>query len=116
MAKGVSEAEADAALETLRRVGAIDDDRFARTAAEALAARGFGDSAIVLRLQREGIARETGQQAVSRLRPEAERAAALVVPTSSARTARRLSARGFSADSVEQVLASVAEADAAELG
>jgi SOS response regulatory protein OraA/RecX len=117
IAKGVPEAEASAAVDTLRRVGAVDDGRFAGATAEALAARGFGDAAIIVRLQREGIPTDAVHDAVSQLQPEFERAAALAAARpAGGRTARWLAARGFSADSVEQVLTSVAETDAAELG
>jgi regulatory protein len=116
-AKGVSDAEAADAVETLRRLGAVDDERFARGAARALANRGYGDEAIVLRLEREGIERTFVLAAVSELRPEAERAALLAGQRGpGARTARWLVSRGFTADSVERALATVAETDAAELG
>src|SRR5918911_3934334 len=73
-ARGVPPGEADGALATLRRIGAVDDERFAFRAAEALSERGYGDAAILVRLDREGIARELAREAVANLQPEAERA------------------------------------------
>jgi SOS response regulatory protein OraA/RecX len=116
-AKGVSDAEADDALETLRRLGAVDDERVAHGVAEALADRGYGDDAILLRLEREGIERALALTAVSELRPEAERAALLAGRRGPGPgTARWLRSRGFAADSVDHAVATVAESDAAELG
>jgi regulatory protein len=111
--KGVSEDDVDEAIETLRRSGAIDDERFARAAAESLARRGLGDSAIVFRLQRDGIGRELALDAVAELRPEDERANELVARRGAdPRNARWLSARGFSRDAVDQAVAAVAESEA----
>ena len=110
-------AETEDALERLRRLGAVDDERFARRTAAALAARGLGDAAIMSRLVREGVDRTLAGDAVDALEPEAERAAALTVRKDpGARTARWLSARGFSVDSIAHALPSVAQTDAAELG
>src|SRR5262249_46525433 len=76
--KGVSEDEAVEAVETLRRLGAVDDERFAVAGAGSLAERGYGDIAIVFRLEREGLTRELVDRAVSALEPETERARRLV--------------------------------------
>jgi SOS response regulatory protein OraA/RecX len=116
-AKGVPEGAADAAVETLRRLGAVDDARFAGRTAAALAARGFGDAAIVFRLEQEGVDHDLAAEAVSALEPESDRAAALAARGGTGpRVARRLSGRGFSADSVEHAMASVAQSEPAELG
>jgi SOS response regulatory protein OraA/RecX len=56
--KGFGRVEREEAVATLRRQGALDDDRFARSRAAALAERGFGDRAIAFRLEQEGIAPE----------------------------------------------------------
>jgi len=112
--KGVSEDEAVEAVETLRRLGAIDDERFAETGAVSLAERGYGDAAIVFRLEREGVTRELVERAVSALEPETERVRRLVARRgATAKTARWLASHGFAADSVE---AAIAESDGAELG
>ena len=96
-----STARADA-VETLARVGLVDDGRYARGRAAALADRGFGDAAIRWRLEQEGVDGEAREDAVSHLEPEALRARHLLdrrgrTPS----TARLLARRGFSEDAVE---------------
>ena len=112
--KGVAEEEAVEAVETLRRLGAVDDERFAVAGAASLAERGYGDAAIAFRLEREGVSRELAERAVSALEPETERARQLVARRgATAKTARWLASRGFAQDSVE---AAIAEGKGAELG
>ena len=112
--KGVPEDEAVEAVETLRRVGAVDDGRFAEAGAASLAERGFGDAAIVFRLEREGVTRELAEQAIAPLEPETERARRLATRRgATAKTARWLASRGFAQDSVE---AAIADNEGAELG
>ena len=112
--KGVAEEEAVEAVETLRRLGAVDDQRFAVAGAASLAERGYGDAAIAFRLEREGVSRELAERAVSALEPETERARQLVARRgATAKTARWLASRGFAQDAVE---AAIAESEAAELG
>lgn len=96
---GVGEAARADALETLERVGLVDDERFALARAEELARRGRGDAAIRWDLARRGLASEAIQAALDALEPEAERAAGLgLAPAALAR-------RGFS----EDVVASAAD-------
>jgi regulatory protein len=115
--KGVSEEDAEAALETLRTTGAVDDRRFAFAAAQTLARKGFGDRAVVFRLGREGIERELAEEAVASLAPEAERAADAVARRGPGeRTLRWLRARCFSRDSIDHAMAAIAEEEAWELG
>lgn len=115
--KGVAGREADDAVGTLRRAGAVDDGRFARGRASALAERGFGDSAIRFELVREGLSAELISEAVCRLPPEDERAVALALRRGSGiRTARWLARRGFSLDSIERAMPGIAESDGTELG
>jgi SOS response regulatory protein OraA/RecX len=112
--RGVSEDEAVEAVGTLRRLGAVDDERFAVAGAASLAERGYGDAAIAIRLEREGVMRELVEQAVSTLEPETERAERLVSRRgATAKTARWLASRGFASDSVE---AAIAKDVGAELG
>ncbi len=59
-------ARADA-LETLERVGYVDDDRFAAGRAESLAGRGYGDEAIRYDLAGRGVDAETIDQALAGL-------------------------------------------------
>jgi regulatory protein len=95
------DARADA-LETLERIGYVDDARFAAHRAETLAARGYGDEAIRAALETEGVAAELAAEAVAGLEPEADRARELVASLGpSPRTFGRLLRKGFSEDAVE---------------
>ncbi len=78
--RGVGEAEREQALETLERIGYVDDERLARTRAEQLAGRGSGDALIRHDLQGRGIA-------PSRSRPRSPRSS----PNGSALAASRSS-------------------------
>jgi SOS response regulatory protein OraA/RecX len=103
--RGIAAPERADAVETLSRLGYLDDARFAAGRAAALAARGFGDEAIRFDLDRQGLDGERIEAAVASLEPEAARAAAIAGREGTdARTARRLAARGFSAESIESAL------------
>lgn len=112
---GVPAHARDEALETLERVGLVDDARVAATRAQALADRGFGDAAIRYDLEHEGVAGELVEQALTGLTPERDRARALVERRgvgrqgAEARTARWLASKGFDASSVEDALGGFAE-------
>ena len=93
------------ALETLERVGYLDDERFAGARAEALAGRGYGDAWIRHDLAGHGVAAEVVATAIGALVPEAERAAALVERLgSTSKTGARLARKGFGHDSLEAAL------------
>ena len=77
--RGVGAVEREQALETLERIGYVDDERLARTRAEQLAARGSGDALIRHDLEGRGIAVEEIEAALGALEPERERAARIVV-------------------------------------
>jgi len=53
--KGIGEREREEAIATLRRHGALDDERYAEARAAALAERGFGNTAIRFKLEQDGI-------------------------------------------------------------
>ena len=115
--KGVSDVEAEEALERLRGLGALDDARFAAGRATGLAERGYGDAAIAARLARDGVERELVDAAISALAPERDRAASLVARRGvTLRTARWLAGRGFSSDSIESAVPGIADTQASELG
>ena len=80
--RGVGEAEREQALETLERIGYVDDERFARSRAERLAERGSGDALIRHDLERRAQRRGPGDK-----------------------TARYLAAKGFGEDALESVVA-----------
>lgn len=99
---GVGAAEREDAVRALGRAGYVDDARFARSRAAALAARGYGDAAIRDALRREGLGPDDVEGAVAELRPERERAAEVVARRGPGpATARYLGRRGFGEDAVE---------------
>lgn len=99
---GVEDDRRADALAALERIGYVDDARFAGRRAEALADRGYGDAAISTLLAADGVAPEVAGVAVGALRPEAERAAAIVARLgASPKTAARLARKGFGEDAVE---------------
>ena len=104
-ARGIRAPAAEAALVALESAGVVDDARLARSRASVLADRGWGDAAVAVRLEREGIGPEPARSALSELPPEPERAAALAAAAADRRAAWRLLARrGFSSDSIEHAV------------
>jgi SOS response regulatory protein OraA/RecX len=102
---GVDADERDDALETLERLGYLDDTRFAAGRAEALAARGFGDEAIRHDLAEHGVAAEAVEAALGALAPESARAQELVERLgATAKTAAALTRKGFALESLEAAL------------
>lgn len=99
---GIDEDRRTEALETLERVGYVDDERFAGARAEALANRGYGDGWIRCDLAGHGVAAGAVATAIAALVPEAERAVALVERLGrTPKTAARLARKGFGADAIE---------------
>lgn len=89
-------------LAVLSRAGLVDDARFARTRADSLAERGYGDAAIRHDLGRQGIAGEVIEEALESLEPEAERARRLVESRGpGTKTARYLASKGFGEEALE---------------
>ncbi len=104
--RGVEEDERRETLETLERVGYLDDERFAHGRAAALAARGSGDALIRVELERRGVSVELVDAALDGLDPEAERAARVVLRRGGgAKTARYLASRGFAAEVIAEAVA-----------
>lgn len=102
----MGEDERERALETLERIGYVDDARFARGRAAQLAGRGSGDELIRHDLEGRGLSADEIEQALAELEPERERAARLVAERGpGAKTARWLAARGFGEDAVEAAVA-----------
>jgi SOS response regulatory protein OraA/RecX len=108
---GIPAAARGDALDTLERVGLVDDARVATTRAQSLAGRGFGDAAIRHDLEGEGAAAELVEDALAGLEPEHERARRLVERRGAAdlKTARWLAAKGFEAASIEAALGGLEE-------
>lgn len=99
---GVDEAGRAEALETLERVGYVDDGRYARARAASLAERGYGDQGIRHLLEQDGVEPDEAADALAALAPERERAAALVARLGPGpKTAAHLGRKGFGDDAVE---------------
>lgn len=103
---GIGDVRSEEALETLERVGYVDDGRYAANRAAALAARGLGDAAIRHDLEAAGVAAEAAEEAVAGLAPEAERARAIAARTgrtaeTAGQLARQLARKGFGEDAIE---------------
>ena len=95
------------ALETLERVGYVDDARFAASRAASLAARGLGDEAIRHDLEGSGVGAEALAAALAGIEPERERAVALAARLGrTAKTAAQLARKGFSEDAIESAVGS----------
>lgn len=104
-ARGVRPPDADGAVATLAGAGLVDDERAARSRALGLADRGWGDDAVAARLAGEGFGGEAVDAALAALPPERERAEGLAARAGDSRTAwRLLTRRGFSAETVEDVM------------
>ena len=100
-------------IERLTEAGAVDDERFARSRARALADRGAGDALVRHDLETRGLAAETVGAAIESLEPEHVRAGRLCARRGPGpKTARYLARKGFSDDAIETSCAeAVAEHD-----
>jgi regulatory protein len=106
--RGAAPEDASHAVERLAAAGYVDDARFALRRAEVLAERGQGDEAIRFALAKDGVGAEEVDAALAALAPERERAlAALQRAKTPLAGARRLAAKGFSADAIESALAAL---------
>jgi SOS response regulatory protein OraA/RecX len=84
----------------------VDDVRFADKRARLLAERGKGDALILDDLLRAGVEERDARAAVAVLESERERAVRIVAQRGmSLRTARFLAARGFTEETVGEVVA-----------
>ncbi|HXH97255.1 MAG TPA: RecX family transcriptional regulator, partial [Gaiellaceae bacterium] len=85
----------------LERAGLLDDARFARARADALAARGYGDAAIRVDLERQGVRSEIAQEVLAAVEPEQARARRILARRGrGVQTLRRLAARGFDPETI----------------
>jgi len=113
-ARGFSNDERSRAIETLRRTGLVDDDRFAHARAASLAERGAGNALIRARLAQAGVARDLVDRALDAVEREVARARRVVGRRGpSPKTARYLYRKGFSEGVIRAV---IAEGDDGELG
>ena len=103
---GVAPTAGAEAVAAVTAAGYVDDARFARNRAAALAARGYGDAAIRWQLERDGVEAEAASSACDELEPEQARAARIVARRGSTpATARFLVRRGFDEDVVATAVA-----------
>ena len=104
--RGVGEAEREQAIETLERIGYVDDERFARMRAEQLADRGSGDALIRDDLERRGVAGDVVELAIGALAAERVRAERIAEQRGrSVKTARYLASRGFGEEALGGIVA-----------
>ncbi len=104
---GITEAARDEALRSLEAAGLVDDARVAESRARALARRGYGDAAIKADLRQRRISPELIGAAIDELETEAERARqALADEEPTPASLRRLAARGFSRDTLDDLATS----------
>jgi SOS response regulatory protein OraA/RecX len=106
---GHSAAARQDAIASLARAGAVDDARLADGRTETLARRGYGDAAIRADLRRRQIAPGAAAAAVAALEPETVRLQRVlererVTPA----LLRRLAGRGFSRESMDEVVSAFA--------
>ena len=102
---GIDEDARADALDTLERVGYVDDERFAAARAASMAGRGYGDEAIRHVLHGDQVGEEAIAAGLATLEPEAERAVALVERLGRTRkVAAQLARKGFSQDALEAAL------------
>ena len=102
---GIAPWASEEALDTLTRAGIVDDDRFARGRAAALAERGSGDALIREELLVAGVPADDIVEVIAALEPERRRALRVVSKRGeSPATARWLARRGFGQDAIEAAL------------
>src|SRR2546423_13135430 len=98
----VAPADRAQVVEALTRAGLLDDERFARARALALASRGYGDAAISFDLERQGISDELASLVVGGLEPERDRAARIAAAAGGAARAARVPVRrGVGGDGID---------------
>lgn len=102
--KGIEGAAWTEVRETLRAAGYVDDARFAASRAAVLAGRDSGDALIRDDLERRGVGRDAIEEALAGLPPEPERARA-ALERGGPGILRKLGARGFSPDVLEELAA-----------
>ncbi len=108
--RGVSDTDCVDAIETLARAGYLDDRRVACARAASLAERGSGDALIRADLAHRGVAPELIEEALGTLEPERARAERVLARRGPGpRSVRYLASRGFSGDTLDEVVARDAE-------
>lgn len=99
---GIGDEAQEEALETLERLGYVDDARFAHSRAGSLAARGYGDDYIRHDLATKGVGFDAADEAIAALVPERDRAVELADRLGrTPKTAAHLARKGFGPDALE---------------
>ena len=112
---GISPTAQTDVVETLERIGYVDDARFACDRAAQLAERGYGDEWIRADLETQGVDRELVGPALTSLQPELDRAATVAANACGGlRSVRMLARRGFSEETLEVLLDEAVAADPPE--
>jgi regulatory protein len=110
--RGIAPASTERTLDALARVGAQSDERAARLRAETMAARDWGDEAILADLEQRGIGRGEAEVAIAGIEPEHERAARIVRRFGrTAKAAQTLARRGFPEEIVVSVVADMSQGE-----
>jgi len=108
--RGTSTALRRDTVAAAERAGLVDDARFASGRAAVLAGRGAGDAMIEEDLGRHGVPEQTIRDALERLEPESERAAAVVAARGrSPKTVRFLAGKGFREETLEPFVAELSD-------
>ena len=104
--RGVTDDERRTALETLVRTDLVDDRRYAERRGHSLADRGAGNALIRYELARAGLDPAVVDDVLASLRPERERAEAIVARRGAGpKTARYLAGKVFSNHVAETFIA-----------
>ena len=106
---GVAPSAEKSVFQALTDARVLDDTRFAAARASALAERGWGDAAIVARLEAEGIAEGDARDALAGLSPEPARARRVSSGLERSKAWPLLCRRGFDQETIEAVLGSLDE-------
>jgi regulatory protein len=104
--RGTTAALRQETVAAVERAGLVDDTRFATDRAALLATRGAGDAMIEDDLAGRGVPEEAIRAAIAALEPESARVEAIMAAQGrTVRTLRRLAAKGFSEEALEQFVA-----------
>jgi len=115
-AKGVRADAEQSTVAALARAGLVDDTRLAAGRAAFLVEKGWGDAAIVARLAGEGLGEADVEHALAAQPAERERARKLAGDLPLRKAWSLLQRRGFSPETIEDVLGALDAAGADGLG
>jgi regulatory protein len=118
--RGYRESEVDATMESLKRLGLVDDNAFAQTWLESRKGpKAMGQSALVTMLENKGLSREAAEAAVHGsghddesaavefARASLKRVSGLSPARQAAKMQRMLSSRGFEEEAIEAAIKAI---------